>query len=343
MMRYTQAEKMEIIRLVEESDLSVTRTLQELDVARSTFYRWYRRYETEGYEGLCNRPPNSRRFWNKIPEEEKTSVVEIALERPEMSPRELAWHITDSKGAFISESSVYRILKSYDLVTSPAYIVMAAADEFKHKTRRIHELWQTDFTYMKIVGWGWYYLSTILDDFSRYIIAWKLTQTMSADDVKDTLEMAIKVSGVDKVKLRHKPRLLSDNGACYVSRDLQVYLENREISHTRGKPYHPMTQGKIERYHRTMKNIIRLQNYYLPWELEQEIDLFVNYYNHERVHESLDNMTPADVYHGRSIQIQELRDKVKEQTLEQRRRKNLGLMPLRDHSIRPATLRESVS
>ena len=203
-MRYSPAEKMEIIRLVEESDLSVTRTLQELDVARSTFYRWYRRYEAEGYEGLRNRPPTSRRFWNKIPEEEKASVVETALERPEMSPRELAWYITDSKGAFISESSVYRILKSYDLVTSPAYIVMAAADEFAHKTRRIHELWQTDFTYMKIVGWGWYYLSTILDDYSRYIIAWKMTQTMSAEDVKDTLDMAIEKSGVDRVRLHHK-------------------------------------------------------------------------------------------------------------------------------------------
>lgn len=343
MMRYSQAEKMEIIRLVEESDLSVSRTLRELDVARSSFYRWYRRYEAEGYEGLRNRPPTSRRFWNKIPEEEKASVVEIALERPEMSPRELAWHITDSTGTFISESSVYRILKSYDLVTSPAYIVMAASDEFTHKTKRVHELWQTDFTYLKVTGWGWYYLSTILDDYSRYIIAWKLTQTMSADDVKDTLDMAIKVSGVERVMLRHKPRLLSDNGACYVSRDLQIYLENKEISHTRGKPYHPMTQGKIERYHRTMKNIIRLQNYYLPWELEQEIDLFVTYYNHERVHESLDNMTPADVYCGRDRKIKELRDKVKEQTLKQRRRKNLGLMPLRDHDIRPATLRKSVS
>jgi putative transposase len=147
---------MEIIRLVEESDLSVSRTLQELDVARSSFYRWYRRYEAEGYEGLRNRPPPSRRFWNKIPEGEKESVVEIALERPEMSPRELAWHITDSKGTFISESSVYRILKSYDLVTSPAYIVMAAVDEFTHKTRRVHELWQTDFTYLKVTGRGWY-------------------------------------------------------------------------------------------------------------------------------------------------------------------------------------------
>jgi len=191
------------------------------------------------------------------------------MNRPEMSPRELVWYITDSKGTFISESSVYRILKSYDLVTSPAYIVMEAADEFHHKTKRIHELWQTDFTYMKIIGWGWYYLSTILDDFSRYIIAWKLTQTMFADDVKDTLDMAIKVSGVDSVKLRHQPRLLSGNGACYVSRELQIYLEDKDIAHTRGKPYHPMTQGKIERYHRTMKNIIKLQNYYLPWELEQ--------------------------------------------------------------------------
>jgi putative transposase len=343
MMRYSQAEKMEIIRLVEESDLSITRTLEELDVARSTFYRWYRRYEAEGYDGLRNRPSTSRRFWNKIPEEEKESVVETALDRPEMSPRELAWHITDSKGVFVSESSVYRILKSYDLITSPAYIVMEAADEFRHKTKRIHELWQTDFTYMKIIGWGWYYLSTILDDFSRYIIAWKLTQTMSTDDVKDTLDMAIKVSGVDMVNLHHKPRLLSDNGACYVSKSLQIYLEDKDIAHTRGKPYHPMTQGKIERYHRTMKNIIKLQNYYLPWELDKEIGLFVRYYNHERVHESLDNMTPADVYYGRHRQIRGLRDMVKEQTLEQRRRKNLGLRLMHEHGIKPAALRESVS
>jgi len=174
MMRYTQAEKMEIIRLVEESELPVKHTLDELGVAKSSFYRWYRRYEQEGYEGLSNRSPTARRFWNKIPEDEKAGVVETALERPEMSPRELAWHITDTQGTFISESSVYRILKSYDLITSPAYIVMEAADEFRHKTKGVHELWQTDFTYMKIIGWGWYYLSTILDDFSRYIIAWRL-------------------------------------------------------------------------------------------------------------------------------------------------------------------------
>jgi transposase InsO family protein/transposase-like protein len=343
MMRYTPAEKMEIIRLVEDSALSVKQTLNELDVARSTFYHWYRRYEKEGYEGLSNKPPNARRFWNKIPEDEKSDIVEAALERPEMSPRELAWHITDTKGAFISESSVYRILKSYDLITSPAFIVMEAADEFRHKTKGIHELWQTDFTYMKVVGWGWYYLSTILDDFSRYIVAWKLTRSMSAGDVKDTLDLAIQKSGVDKVKVRHRPRLLSDNGPCYLAKDLKEHLAGKEMSHTRGRPYHPMTQGKIERYHRTMKNIIKLQNYYLPWELEKEINAFVEYYNHERVHESLDNMTPADVYHGRAREIKTMRNIVKDQTLRQRRRKNLGLPPLKMDVIKPTVLRESVS
>lgn len=343
MMRYTRAEKMEIIRLVEDSELPVKHTLDELGVAKSTFYRWYRRYEQEGYEGLSNRPPTARRFWNKIPEDEKAGVVETALERPEMSPRELAWHITDTKGTFISESSVYRILKSYDLISSPAYIVMEAADEFRHKSKGVHELWQTDFTYMKIIGWGWYYLSTILDDFSRYIIAWKLTKSMSTEDVKDTLDLAIQKSGVDTVKVRHRPRLLSDNGACYLAKDLQDYLTEREMEHSRGRPYHPMTQGKIERYHRTMKNIIRLQNYYLPWELEREISFFVEYYNHGRVHESLDNMTPADVYYGRAREIRMLRNVVKEQTLRQRRRKNLGLPPLESNVIKPAVLRESVS
>jgi transposase InsO family protein/transposase-like protein len=342
-MRYSQAEKMEIIRLVEESELPVKHTLDELGVARSTFYRWYSRYEKEGCGGLSSRRPYARRFWNRIPEDEKAEVVETALDCPEMSPRQLAWHITDTKGTFISESSVYRILKSYDLITSPAYIVLEAADEFRHKTKGIHELWQTDFTYMKVAGWGWYYLSTILDDFSRYIIAWKLAKSMSAEDVKDTLDLAVEKSGIDQVTVRHRPCLLSDNGACYLAKDLQEYLAEKEMAHTRGRPYHPMTQGKIERYHRTMKNIIKLQHYYLPWDLEREISSFVEYYNHERVHESLDNMTPADVYHGRAREIKMMRNIVKEQTLLQRRRKNLGLPPLKKDVIKPAVLRESVS
>ena len=342
MMRFTQSEKMEIIRLVQGSQLGVKRTLEELDVPRSSFYRWYRRYRKEGYDGLANRSPNCRRFWNKIPDCEKQRVIDVALAKPELTPRELAWEITDGHGTFISESSVYRILRDYDLVSSPAYIVLSASDEFKHKTSQVNQLWQTDFTYFKIIGWGWYYLSTVLDDYSRYIIAWLLTKTMAADDVKKTLELALNKTGVSGVEVRHRPRLLSDNGPCYLAGELGDYLDQHGIEHTRGRPYHPMTQGKIERYHRTMKNVINLEHYYLPWQLEYKISQFVQYYNHQRVHESLDNLTPADVYQGRAAQIAKARNLVKEQTMRNRRRMNMGLEPLGDELVKPAILRESV-
>jgi len=341
--RYTRSEKLEIIRLVEQSDLPVKRTLAQLGVGRSTFYEWYRRYLDEGPAGLASRPSQRRRFWNRIPDLERERVVEVALEKPDLSARELAFHITDSEGWFISESSVYRILRDHDLLTSPAYIVLSAADEFTRKTTRVHELWQTDFTYFRVTGWGWYYLSTVLDDYSRYIVAWRLTSTMSAGDVKATLDDALAKTGAGRVKVRHRPRLLSDNGPCYISGELREYLAAREMEHTRGKPYHPQTQGKIERYHRTMKNVVKLQNYYLPDELEREIGRFVDHYNHERVHESLGNVTPADVYHGRHREILTARQLVKLQTLRRRRWYNQGYELKDEELILPSAIRESVT
>lgn len=323
-MRYSQAEKMEVIRLVENSELPVKWTLEQLDISRSTFYDWYRRYSEDGYDGLGDRAAGPRKFWNRIPEVVKEQVVDIALEHPDKSPRELAWHITDTLKYFISESSVYRILKSYDLITSPAYIVMSAKDRFQHPTSRINELWQTDFTYFKIVGWGWYYLSTVLDDYSRYIIAWKLFSSMSAGDVKATLDMAVARTGVDKIKVRHRPRLLSDNGPCYISHELRDYLDDQKMDHTRGKPFHPMTQGKIERWHLTMKNVVNLDHYYFPGELEQKIAKFVDFYNNHRYHESLNNVTPADMYFGRYEEIVDRREKIKKETLKTRRKINLN-------------------
>jgi transposase InsO family protein len=325
MIRRDQAEKMEIIHLVEHSTLSVKRTLEELNVPRSTFYRWYQQYQADGETGLIDQRPNPQQIWNRIPADVKQQVVDLALEYPDRSPRQIAWLFTDEKGYFISESSTYRILKGYDLVESPAFTVVSAADEFKHPTRRVHELWQTDFTYFKILNWGWYYLSTVLDDFSRYILAWKLSPTMNASDVQDTLLLALDKTGLDHVLVEHRPRLLSDNGSCYLSKDLKLFLEHKHIEHTRGAPYHPMTQGKIERYHRSMKNIVNLQNYFLPGELESQIASFVEYYNNQRYHESLDNLTPADVYFGRTKEVLDKRAQIKKQTMQHRRLHNLQL------------------
>jgi transposase InsO family protein len=175
------------------------------------------------------------------------------LDQPELSPRELAFTYTDDKAYFVSESTVYRLLKAQDLITSPAYILMIASAKFQNPTVRVNEMWQTDFTYFKIVGWGWYYLSTVLDDYSRFIVSWRLCKTMSATDVSDTLDDALRFTGLDTIKVNHKPRLLSDNGPCYISGELADYLEENGMTHTRGRPYHPQTQGKIERWHRSMK------------------------------------------------------------------------------------------
>jgi len=315
---------METIRLVEASSMSVKKSLQELDISRSTFYNWYGRYQKYGYDGLADRKPTPRKFWNKIPENIKEQVVDIALEHSGKSPRELAWHITDTQGYFLSESSVYRILKSYDLITSPAYIVLSAKDKFENPTKKVNELWQTDFSYFKIIGWGWYYLSTVMDDYSRYILAWMLSSTMSANDVQKTLDMALKKARIDHVKVKVKPRLLSDNGPSYISKDLKQYLEQKNILHIRGAPYHPQTQGKIERYHRSLKNVINLEHYYFPEVLKKAIADYVNFYNNERYHESINNLRPADVYFNRSKEILTQRQIIKMDTMRIRKYQNLG-------------------
>jgi transposase InsO family protein len=317
-MRYPASEKFEIIRLVEESALPVRRTLEKIGIPRATFYRWYDLYQAGGPEALDDRHPKPDRVWNRIPDDVRERIIRLALDESTLSPRELAVRFTDTQGYFVSEASVYRLLKARDLIASPAFIVVKAADEFKDKTTAPNQLWQTDFTYLKVIGWGWFYLSTVLDDFSRYIVAWKLCTTMKAEDVTATLEMALDAAGLDKARVLHRPRLLSDNGSSYISDDLAKWLERHDMAHVRGAPYHPMTQGKIERWHQTLKNRILLENYYLPGDLEAQIEAFVADYNHRRYHESIGNLTPADVYFGRGQTILLQRERIKRQTIAQR-------------------------
>ena len=158
-MRYPACEKLEIIRLVEQSHLPVRRTLAKLGILPATFYRWYDRYRSGGPEALEDRSPRPKQIWNRIADGIRERIVQLALDEPELSPRELATRFTDAEGYFVSEASVYRLLKAHDLITSPAYILMKAADKFTDKTTAPNQLWQTDFTYLKVIGWGWFYLS----------------------------------------------------------------------------------------------------------------------------------------------------------------------------------------
>ena len=318
-MRYLASEKLEIIRLVEQAHLPAKQTLDKLGIARRTFCRWYDRYLEGGPEALADRPSAPSRVWNRIPDQIHEQIIEMALEHSELSPRELAVRFTDEKRYFVSEASVYRLLKAHDLITSPAYTVIKAADRFHTPTTRVNEMWQTDFTYFKIIGWGWVYLSTVLDDYSRYIIAWKLCSTMRAEDVTETLDMALEASGCASASVKHRPRLLSDNGPSYIAEELADYISAKKMDHVRGAPFHPQTQGKIERWHQTLKNRVLLENYFLPGDLEVQIEAFVEHYNHQRYHESLSNVTPADAYFGRAETIIKQRERIKRKTIEHRR------------------------
>ena len=318
-MRYAAAEKLAIIRLVERAHLPVWRTLDKLGIPPSTFYRCYDRYRACGEAGLEDRISGPRRVWNRIPDVIRKQIPGLALDEPELSPRERAVTFTDTRGYFVSEASVYRLLKAHDLITSPAFVVVKAADALHDKTTAPNPLWQTDFTYLKVIGWGGLYLSTILDDFSRTIIAWKLCTTLRAEDVTDTLTLALEASGCNSAEVVNKPRLLSDNGSSTIAGDLATWLKGQGMDHVRGAPNHPQTQGKIERWHQTLKNRTWLENYFLPGDLQRQIGVFVGHYNNHRYHESIGNVTPADAYVGRHTAIIERRQKTKKLTIQNRR------------------------
>ena len=308
--------KAEIITLVNRSGLPRSRALAQLRLPRSTYYRWLK-WLSEGR--LKDKQGGSPIPWNKIRPEEETRILAQARVSPELSCRQLALTITDTNGVYLSESTVYRILKKAGLIKPVEIIGFKAAKEYRRKTKQPNELWTSDCCHLKVIDWGWYYLVSVMDDCSRFILAWDVKADMAGGSLEDVVQQAVDLTGMTDVPLEDRTVLLSDNGAGYISQQFNAYLRLVGIRHITASPFHPQTNGKIERYHRTLKGEINRVPHETPGELKEAIRGFIEYYNYRRYHEGLGNVTPYDVYTGRHHEIIQRRKEVKRRTSEERR------------------------
>ncbi len=308
-------EKAVILSMVETMLRCKRQALFELGIARSTYYRWRQVQPDSG---------NRKRPWNQITPDEEDRILAIARESPDLSSRQLSAWITDNAGFAVSESTVYRILRREGLVKRPE-VQLVAGKEYHTKTTRPHQMWATDASYFRVVGWGYYYLVTVMDDYSRFIQAWKLQKDMSANSLIEVVQEAVDATGMTDVPVEDRTKLLSDNGAGYVSRSFRDYLHLVGIRHILAAPFHPQTNGKLERYHQSIKREVNQLPYEAPSHLDKAIADFVEYYNYRRYHKALSNVTPADVLYGRREQILQRRKEVQILTINCRKDYNQGL------------------
>ena len=309
-------EKREILALVSGSGLPRRRALVQLGLPKSTYYRWLRR-QTESW--LQDNKGGSPLPWNKLRPEEESKILIQARASPELSARQLALSLVDSEGWYVSESTVFRILKREGLIKPAEIIGFKAGKEYHHKTKSPNDLWATDCSHIKVIDWGWYYLVTVMDDYSRFILAWELKPDMTATSLIDVVQKAVDFTGMADVPVEDRTTLLSDNGAGYISRQFGEYLRLVGIRHIVASPYHPQTNGKIERYHRSIKGELSLVPYEMPGDLEEAIAAFIDYYNYRRYHEGLGDVTPCDVYTDKHLEIIQRRKDAKNRTLQIRR------------------------
>jgi len=301
---------LDIIRFVQATPWPVKRALEALDLSRSTFYDWLGRYRRDGFRGLVGLPRPPIIPENKLLDAERAQIIATAKALPLEGYRKIASYV-EREGVFVSPTSVYRILSRAGLLATRKVRRRTAGERYVQEPTRPSELWATDISYVFVEGFGFFYLFSVMDTFSRYVIHWELRPTMTTDDAKDVVLAAVHKAGITP---EHKLRLLHDNGTQFVSRQFKQFLRAQKIEQVRTAYRHPETNGRLERYHLTLKDAtVRLETYKAPAAAREAIERFVYEYNTQRPHQALDSVTPASVHFGYADELRLLRQQRREQ------------------------------
>jgi transposase InsO family protein len=309
------AARAEVIGKVQNSSLPVSRVLRELGVPRSNYYRWIKQQRS---------PVPERVPWNRLSEVEEETVLGVARAWPESCSRQVAAWITDNLEFPVSEASVYRLLRREGLIRR-LEVPAPAGGEYRFTTKKPHQLWATDASYFRVAGWGYYYMVSVMDDFSRFILAWRLQVDMTSPSLIGVVQDAVDRTRMADVPVEDRTKLLSDNGSGYISRAFQEYVQLVGIRHIFAAPYHPQTNGKLERYHQTLKRSVNQVLHDVPKDLQRAISEFGEFYNFRRYHKALKDVTPSDMLEGRRDQILKRRKEAKTRSLHRRKEHNKTL------------------
>ena len=318
----------EKVKLVEElsREPNLVQRLRELGIASSTYYGWKRRLKARGIKAFIAESSAPRRVWNRLSPAERDLIESEGRKFTELSPRLLAVMLTEQHGVAVSEATVYRVLKAKGLVRPRPLNERPAAKVWKAPTKAVDEIWQLDATNFFIPEFGYYKGIPVIDDHSRKLLACPVRPDESGESASDAVELALeKAQGEGHVR-QGKPTLLTDNGAGFAGEVMAKYLKARGVRHIFGAPYHPQTQGKVERFNRTLKAKVNLWVYGTPEDLQAAIDKMIEDYN-ETPHEALKNVCPNDVYAGRQEEVLERRAGIRLETLARRYAYNMGRTP----------------
>ena len=324
-MNFSAEEK---VKLIAELALEPNRVqrLRELGIAPSTYYAWKRRLAERGIAAFIAESSAPKRVWNRLSQAERDLIESEARKHTELSPRLLAVMLTEQHGMAVGETTVYRVLKAKGLVRQRPLDQRPAAKEWKQPTKAVDEIWQMDGTNFFIPEFGYYKAIPVIDDHSRKLLACPLLPDESGQSASDAVEMAMETAQSEGHVLEKRPTLLTDNGAGFSGDVLAKYLKARGVRHIFGAPYHPQTQGKVERFNRTLKERVNLWVHGTPDNLRAAIDKENETYN-ERPHEALKNVCPNDVYAGRTDEVLERRAKIRIETMARRYAYNMARTP----------------